>query len=369
MKILHLEIENFRCHTTRRFTFDHNRILLTGPNGAGKTSVLEAINLLAVSKSFLPATDHDLVAHGFDGYTVFGGIIHDLGTELQITVEYAQASGKRIITSATGQCTAQELIGLVPCVVLASVHRDLFAGEPSERRAFVDRILAQCSATYKHALWRHRTALRQRNRLLAQMANDAELDAWTDELIRVTAEVLWKRRQFIKNFNALLAKTVQDLGLTGKLPTIEYRLPWLGEDYQPMQWTDSFNQFQQQLQRRIATLLPLDRERFSTQWGPQRDVFVFVTDGHPIATSASQGQQKLALYALKLTEATYLHQMIERAPILLLDDVFSDLDRSNIRLLEQSILAQSNQWQIFLTAPSSEYLSSPESFAIMPLGN
>lgn len=370
MKIAQLDIENFRCHQNSSLRFGTQPVLLIGPNGAGKTSILEAINILAVSKSFLPVTDDDLVARGSDGYRIRARIVHDLGTELEVRIEYNRTQGKRISTSATGQCSAQELIGLLPCVVLASNQRDLLVGEPAVRRAFVDRILAQSSASYKHALWRHRTALRQRNRLLAGFSSSsAELDAWTDELITMTAEILWKRKQFIEEFNQILSRTTEQLHLSTIQPLLNYSIPWLEEEFQPTHWKTTLDNFHSFLQHQITKILPLDRERLSTQWGPQRDHITIITNGHTIASSTSQGQQKLALYALKIAEARYLHTATDRTPIILLDDVFSDLDARNIRRLEESILERSSQWQLFLTAPSTHNLSQQEQFTLVTLGN
>jgi DNA replication and repair protein RecF len=368
MHITRLDLQNFRCHTNRTFEFGTQPTLITGPNGVGKTSILEAINMIGVSKSFLPVTDSDLVSHGAAGYRIDSRITHDLGTQLTITIEYTSGSTKQIKTSATGQCSAQELIGLLPCVVLASIHRELFFGEPSIRRAFVDRILAQSHASYKHALWRHRIALRQRNRLLATMASGFELDAWTDELITATAEILWRRKHFIVQFNAIASECAATFGLVGITPHLEYRTPWLSVNYQPDTWDTSQERFHQQLANNITTLFPLDLERLSTQWGPQRDLVTVVNNGYPISSSASQGQQKLALYVIKLAETKYLHHVTDRAPVLLLDDVFADLDEYNMHQLEESILRYSTKWQIFLTAPSSQSLAHHDAFAILRLG-
>ncbi|MCX8051606.1 MAG: DNA replication and repair protein RecF [Chlorobi bacterium] len=358
-----LHLTNFRSHSALSLQFHSRAVILSGPNGVGKTSVLEALNTATMSKSFLPVGDEELVRHGATGYSICARIVHDIGTPLTITIEYNHSSGKTIHTSASEHCTAQDLIGLVPCVVLAASHRELFVGEPSVRRAFVDRILAQSSGAYKHALWRHRTALRQRNRLLASDVHDStELDAWTEELLASSVEILWQRKRFTELFNGYLSDVISD-SVHVPIPFhLEYAVPWLGHECQPHLWNNSRDELQHSVRERVSALLDSDRQRMTTQWGPQRDIFAFIADSYPLHTVASQGQQKVALVAIKIVEAQLLHSRTDRAPILLLDDVFSDLDAANARMIGRAIAEHCSLWQIFLTAPTPVAISDAAMF-------
>ncbi len=364
MTVERLELENFRCHKSATLSFEHTAILITGPNGAGKTSILEAINLTALSKSFLAVNDGELVHRGAPGYRVTTRLRHDIGTQFTISVEYYQGNGKRIQTSVGGDCTAQELIGLLPCVVLATHHRELFHGEPMVRRAFADRILAQCFASYKHALWRHRTALRQRNHVLAfGRSHTEELEGWTAELLEASCEIIWQRMRFVERFNALLLEVSGIFDNHVGSLALQYELPWFrGVDVSQLRMLASIDELRTLLSYHVEQLVPVDRERMSTQWGPQRDLLTFCVEQRPLYTVASQGQQKLALYAIKVAEALYIHRAMDRAPVLLLDDVFADLDSGNVRRIESSILQQSRQWQIFVTAPTVAFLDHRTQF-------
>lgn len=369
MMITQLDVEHFRCHTDATLAFDAGAVLITGPNGSGKSSILEAINLATVSKSFLPVGDNELASHYASSYRITTQVRHDLGTALTICVEFNRTNGKRISTSASGPTTAQELIGLVPCVVLASLHRELFIGEPAIRRSFVDRVLAQCFASYKHALWRHRTALRQRNRLLALgHAHTGELEVWTEELIDASCEIVRRRWQFVERFNRLLNDTAQELHFNHETITLQYEFPWLSIDEGDRWDSLDLGALRSTIAAAVAMHLPTDRERMTTQWGPQRDVLTFCARGMPLYTIASQGQQKLALYTIKVAEATYIHQALDRAPVFLLDDVFTDLDSANIGKLECSILEHSHLWQTFITAPSDASLRHKANFQHITLG-
>ncbi|GIV56303.1 MAG: DNA replication and repair protein RecF [Candidatus Kapaibacterium sp.] len=369
MTVTQLDLEHFRCHTHTTFAFEPGAVLITGPNGVGKTSILEAINIASVSKSFLPVSDNELVEFNASGYRITTHVRHDLGAALTISIEYDQAGGKRISTSAGGPTTAQELIGLVPCVVLTSLHRELFIGEPAIRRSFVDRVLAQCFSSYKHALWRHRTALRQRNRLLALgHGHDSELEVWTDELIDASCEIVQRRWQFVVRFNRILNDTAQELDFNLETITLQYELPWLYINDGVRSDSLDLEALRTTMRAIAQELQAVERERMTTQWGPQRDVLTFCAGQRPLYTVASQGQQKLALYAIKLTEAAYIHHALDRAPILLLDDVFADLDSTNIGLLESFILERSRQWQTFVSAPSAASLRRRLDFQHIPLG-
>ncbi len=369
MTVTQLDVEHFRCHAHATFAFEPGAVLITGPNGAGKTSILEAINLASVSKSFLPVSDTELVSFSANGYRITTQVRHDLGAALTISIEFNRTTGKRISTSASGPISAQELIGLVPCVVLASLHRELFIGEPAIRRSFVDRILAQCFASYKHALWRHRTALRQRNRLLTLgHAHADELDVWTEELIDASCEIIQRRWQFVERFNRLLNDTGRELHFNHETITLQYELPWLCINDGVRSDSLDLEALRTGMRATVEEHHAADRERMTTQWGPQRDVLTFCVRQRPLYTVASQGQQKIALYAVKLAEATYIHHVLDRAPILLLDDVFADLDSTNVGILESSIIEHSRQWQTFVTAPSAASLRHRTNFQHIMLG-
>ncbi|MCX7930686.1 MAG: DNA replication and repair protein RecF [Chlorobi bacterium] len=361
-----LELHNVRCHRGLLIELNHSPVLLTGSNGVGKTSILEAINIAAMSKSFLPVEDAEIVTHGAEGYYIRAHIRHDIGSEIDIVIEYQCSGTKRISTSASGACSARDLIGLLPCVVLLSSQRDLFIGEPALRRLFVDRILSQSYTSYKHALWRMRAALRQRNRLLSIGQHGAELEAWTEELLASSIELITRRRSFVQQFNSILTDIIATFLPSTLIPQIEYSIPWYHHDNHLI--SDDPGQLADALRQYVRELLPRDIERSSTQWGPQRDVFTFMLGSNPLYAVASQGQQKIALFAVKLAETSYLHRITDRTPVLLLDDVFSDLDRTNAQLVEMSILQMSNTWQIFVTAPHRDIISSAETFQIVTLG-
>lgn len=362
MYLRQLVLQNVRCYTRQEFQFAGKVILLSGPNGSGKTTILETINLIAISKSFLPVGDHELTRHGATGYVIDALVNHDIGTPITITIEYNSFGGKKILTSATGPCSVQELIGLVPTVVLSTLHRELFIGEPAIRRAFVDRILSQSIASYKHALWRHRTALRQRNRLLSSGKwQTNELDAWTEELLESSIELVWYRRRFVEQFNRTLSQLVETTLLLPFIPALDYAIPWLGIE-QSAWWNLSRDELRQLLSRRVATLLASDHERQTTQWGPQRDLLTFVIGTRPLHTVSSQGQQKMALFVAKLAEAAIIESLCDRAPILLLDDLFSDLDTANAQRIEKTVADLSHPWQVFITVPTTMQLSNTIQF-------
>lgn len=362
MYVRQLLLQDVRCYIRQEFQFTGRAILLTGPNGSGKTTVLETINMIAVSKSFLPVGDHELTRHGAIGYVIDAAINHDIGTSITITIDYNAEEGKKILTSVSGPCSIQELIGLVPTVVLSTLHRELFTGEPAIRRAFVDRILSQSVASYKHALWRHRTTLRQRNRLLSSGKWQAsELNAWTEELLETSIELIWHRRRFVELFNKQIAQLVETTFQLPFIPALDYTIPWLDME-QSSWWNLSRYELRQLLADRISTLLARDYERMSTQWGPQRDLLTFVVGSRPLHTVTSQGQQKMALFVVKLAEAAIIESLCDRAPVLLLDDLFSELDSANANRIEMTVINLSHSWQVFITAPDTMQLSGMDQF-------
>ncbi|MCX7936248.1 MAG: DNA replication and repair protein RecF [Chlorobi bacterium] len=363
MVVEQIVLSNFRCYQQYVINFDGRSAVITGPNGAGKTSILEALHILAITKSFLPVDDSELIRHSSSTYRIESTVLHDGGSTIKIAIEYTKGIGKSVYTSITDSCSAQELIGLVPCVVLASLHKELFYGEPAVRRAFVDRILSQYSLSYKSALWRYRIALKQRNRLLQEggSATNAELDAWTVELVNTSVELLWQRKLFVDLFNQELSLIAASIAHPSVEPMLQYTIPWLPSECQPNTWGSFKDNLFTIIANHSTAMLATDSMRQSTQWGPQRDIFTFATETHPLYTVLSQGQLKIMLFAIKITEATILHQQTGRAPILLLDDVFSDLDKQNTASIQESVAKYSAKWQFFITAPSSIEILDPMS--------
>jgi len=345
MNVTRLLIKNFRNHAHTALEFDTGINALVGDNGQGKTSILEAISFLSLTKSFSTTNDETVVQLGKERFEIQGTITTDGGIENCVCVTYTiTPPGKQITINQTPPETLASVIGMFPIVVLSPENRSVTFGPPADRRKFMDLILSQMSSVYFSDLLEYRRVVRQRNKILSD-ARTREADwpeiiaPWSVNLVKYGSRIIHRRRQFVDEFRQYVRHSYSDLVGDNEAPSIEYSgtVP----DANTIETISAL--MTSQVQERRGE----EFRRGVTLVGPHRDELVLKINGVSVQKYASQGQHKTLLAALKLAEFFYMRERRNQVPIVLLDDVFSELDEHRSRRILDLV---SGLGQTFVTA-------------------
>ncbi len=319
-----IRLLDLRGYASLDATFGPGPHLVWGPNAAGKTSLLEAMVLLAWGHSHRTAADGELIRWGTDLARVEGVVGSDT---IEVAVVRSGAAGttgrKRIRVNGLGR-RATGLAGLLRVVLFAPEEMLLVAGSPSLRRSVIDQLASAGSRAYADVLTTYGRTLQQRNGLLRAIREEGagrdELRFWDTAFLDAGAAIVAERRRMLEVVAGPLAdahaEIAPDEASAGRL-TLRYATnapPLPGESPRDA------------LARRLVETADKEVWNGSTLVGPHRDDLVFELEGRDLATFASRGQQRTAILALKLAELDVVTAIDGRPPVLLLDDVFSELD-------------------------------------------
>lgn len=323
MRLLSLHLDQFRNHRSLGLELGGVDVhLFAGPNGSGKTNILESVTVLSLSKSFLGADDEHLRTWGTEFYRVRGVACTDAGEERSVEVVSQILPRKQKACFVNDvRSPVSQLVGSLPFVAFLPQDLSLFSGPPAERRRFIDQILCQVSSEYFVSLLEYQKILKQRNTLLRHVADgrqDADsLDSWDEELSKRGSVVTLLRLELMETFTLALGEEVRSLGERWSSAGVSYTRSGTARE-------------RGELERELQMLLRDTRSRDvllqSTGIGPHRDDWHLTADGRPLPSFASRGQQRVGVLALLFLEASYLELRTGEKPIILLDDIYSELD-------------------------------------------
>lgn len=326
MRLTELRLRNFRNHRDSSFEFNDGTNVLLGDNGQGKTNVIEAVAYLGFTKSFYATHDSSAVQVGHQLFEVNGIFIKEPQREYSVRLAYSLEKKEKLYSVNRGIVEQfASAIGQFPIVVCSPEHAPITTEGPSERRKFVDLILSQSNATYLQNLIDYRKVLRQRNAILLEgmkfkQSVDQQLEPWTEQLLKHGSYLMLKRKQFIGEFGEFIREAYRRIVGDGEEPALEYEpavdITGIISD------RDIY-----ELLRKKANERSADEKRMGTTLvGPHRDEFRMEINGLDLRRYASQGQHKTYLVAVKIGEFRYLQDRCGEPPVLLLDDIFSELD-------------------------------------------
>lgn len=324
MIIKSLELSNFRNYTLLDMSLDKGTNILYGDNAQGKTNILEAIYLCATTKSHRGTKDRDIVNFGEEEAHI-RTFLEKKGDEIRIDMHLRKSKTKGIAIDGVKMKRASQLLGIMNVVFFSPEDLAIIKNGPAERRRFTDMELCQLDSMYLYNLNNYNKIVNQRNRLLKDLYFNPELkgtlDIWDTQMISFGSKVIERRYSFVKQLNEII--TSIHAGLSGGKEHLEIV-------YEPDVTPERFEEQVRKNQDR-------DLKMKQTTTGPHRDDFAFVVNGIDIRKFGSQGQQRTAALSLKLSEIELVRKMTKDSPILLLDDVLSELDSNRQNYLLGSI--------------------------------
>ncbi len=356
MIIKKIILANLRNHSLSEFQFSDGLNILYGLNGAGKTTILEAITIASISKSFMPIQDISLIRKGETFYSVAVEALSDLKLPYKIQIKYSSGQRKLINSSHADNQLPKDIIGEMPVVILSPDFKSITFGAPQDRRQFVDSILSQSSKKYIELIMSLKRALKQRNALLGFAKKDFTFDysqilPWTDLLIETSAEIIIRRNKFINEFIPYFLEAYALVSKEKEPVSIEYK-PFGIDNPESFDKTHIIN-----ILRKIYDRCRNEEfRRGTTLFGPQKDDFKIIINGGLAKDFASQGQHKTLLISLKLAEFNYIKDKNATTPIILFDDIFSELD--DLRSNEVLKIVDDIKAQTFITLTNPDKLKA-----------
>jgi len=323
MYLSSLQLTNFRNYKNFESSFTNGLIILTGQNASGKTNLLEAVQLLSLSKSFRARSEYDLILFGMDFAKILGTVQKNSHqTKLDITIDSFTSKNQKVIKIDGLKSRAFDLIGELVTVLFSPEDINLINSSPSLRRRYLDVVICQIDKDYCRNLSEYKKVLINRNQLLANIkdgyARKQELGFWNEKLIDLGSKIIVERQKTLKFFNTKLSEIYNDICATkDQKLRIVYKpnLPLLPD-------SDIKKLFEQELNNKY------EREIYKTYTlvGPHRDNFIFELNKKRLAIFGSRGECRSSILALKSAELDFIETSLGERPILLLDDVFSELD-------------------------------------------
>ena len=364
MRIARLHVSCFR--NLKESVLDpHERFnVFEGRNAQGKTNLLEAVYLLASLKSFRPARNRELIRRDemtgtLEGVVERRGVERTLAVQIERSGRAATIDGKRIQRLS-------EYFGHFNVVLFTPEDLAITKGEPGGRRRFLDRAVFNADASHMDLLRDYGLALRNRNALLREGAGRRHpemLLAFDEPLCQLAARVVRRRRRYLTGLAGNFRRLFATIDGEERDVVVRYRctLQDEGEGAGPDE-ENEIRELAARMRERLQETLATDIARSYTSVGPHMDELVATIDGQPLRRFGSQGQHRTFVLALKVAEVAYLHELLGFHPILLLDDVSSELDAGRReRLLD---LVGREAGQVFFTTTDRRYLPIAERVSV-----
>lgn len=346
MHLENIELQNYRNYEHAELTFSSSINVLIGENAQGKTNLIESIYFLAMSRSHRTSRDRELIRWDSE-FAKVKGLLKKKSHSVPLEIILSKL-GKNAKLNHLEQKKLSDYIGQLNVILFAPEDLSLVKGSPSVRRKFIDMELGQMNKIYLYHLTQYQKILKQRNQFLKQAKYNNKydkiyLEVLTEQLAAEAAEVLHARFLFVDQLSEWANAVQKDISNEKEQLTIRYKTS--ANVDKEMSVEEIFNQLKEDYQSSMTQ----EVDQGTTTTGPHRDDLVFYVNERNVQTYGSQGQQRTTALSLKLAEIELMHEMTGEYPILLLDDVLSELDDSRQTHLLETI---QNKVQTFITTTS-----------------
>lgn len=348
MKVKQLELTNYRNYVNQSLDFSDHINIFIGNNAQGKTNLLESLYVLAMTKSHRTHNEKELVHEGDSQAKISGTIERRLGN-LSLEIDISN-KGRKTKVNGLEQSKLSQYIGQLNAVLFSPEDLSLVKGSPNLRRKFVDMDLGQINPIYLHYLSQYRAVLKQRNYYLKHQSHSIDetyLDVLDEQLVQYGASVIQLRAQFIQHLSEKAAVLHSNISSHHEQLNIRYVGNVSCETLTDLQSIKAT--FLQKLKESRQR----DLMQKMTTSGPHRDDLQFLINDKDVRIYGSQGQQRLTVLSMKIAEIDVMEEETGEYPILLLDDVMSELDNERQLKLMQTI---EDKVQTFITTTTLEHL-------------
>jgi DNA replication and repair protein RecF len=318
MKLSHLSLINFRSYSKLEFPLSGGTYIFIGENGEGKTNIIEAIMYLALLSSHRISADAPLIKLGSE-QAFIRAKISEQERDTLVELEINSGRANRAKVNQNPVRSQRAIQGLVKAICFSPEDLDLVRGDPGERRRFLDQLLTQRSPRIAGVISDYEKALKQRNTLLKSRAPEASLHPWNEHLANFGGEVIAARLKLIEDLSPQIIESYKNIS-TKKAPTLGYKSTL---DHPSTNKDENKSALLEKITERISQ----ERERGISLVGPHRDDLLLNLGEHPVKGFASHGESWSIALSLKLASYQLLKKDGDN-PILILDDVFSELDQS-----------------------------------------
>ncbi|MBQ7246764.1 MAG: DNA replication/repair protein RecF [Lachnospiraceae bacterium] len=338
-----LAVENFRNYESGSFDFSEGTNVFYGDNAQGKTNALEAVFFCGMGRSYRPGKDRELIRFGEEEGHIRLRLEKD-GVPHRIDVHLRSSGRKGIAIDGVPIKKAVELFGVMHVIIFAPEDLSIIKNAPAQRRSFMDMELCQLDRVYTSNLIAYNKVIMQKNKLLKSLEEDRSLaetlPLWNDQLVRYAVPVIKRRRQFIDELKEITRRVHS--GITG------------GEEELELIYEPSCDETE--LADRLTAGIQKEIWSGMSQYGPHRDDLRFEINGIDVRSYGSQGQQRTAALSTKLSEIELVRIRTHDEPIVLLDDVMSELDCGRQRRL----LSELSGIQTVITCTGLEELTDKD---------
>lgn len=346
MKVKTLSLINYRNYEDLKIDFINNINIFIGQNAQGKTNIVEAIYYAAMGKSHRSNNDQELIKWQKNNAMIKLDFTR-LEIENNLNFQFKLAQNKEIIYNSHN-IKPKDLIGLLNVVLFSPEDLSLIKGAPAGRRRFLDTEISQANPAYYKQLLQYNRIILQRNNLLKKIKERKAvkdlLDSWDEQLVILAEKITKKRIESVKKLNMLANLMHRKISTNKENLEISYDINGWDND-ENLKLLDFYY-------KKISENRELDIIRGSTSIGPQRDDIILKVNNVNLRTFGSQGQQRTGVLALKLAELEFIKSETGEYPILLLDDVMSELDFNR---REQLLSFIKDKIQTFITATDRNY--------------
>ncbi len=370
MIIKKIELTQFRNYENQSILVGPGINVFYGDNAQGKTNILEAVYLCACARSHRTSRDTELILHNADQYVVRMSFVNQNGSEEEIEINFLDAlpgdpqRGKSMrIVRHNGIRLERigELMGIFHAVIFAPEDLMLVKEGPSTRRRYLDLLISQVRPSYFSNLQQYSRYLMQRNKLLKDLRDShrtrgsdgkpqlneqerMQLDVWNQALSEQAASLIEQRLIYTKRIAKIAGEAQKRISSGKEMLYVKYKtISGIKNDMSKEIIYKAYNE-------KLKSMINEDLDRGTTSIGPHRDDLEFSLDGDQLKPFASQGQQRSAVLSLKLAELAILRQDTGEAPVLLLDDVMSELDENR----RNSLLENIKDAQVFVTCTDAQ---------------
>jgi DNA replication and repair protein RecF len=341
MKVTNLSLINYRNYETIKIAFHENLNVIYGNNGQGKTNLVEAIAYLSTLKSFRMHSDSDLIKQNAVFFSIEAKMI--IGNRNSSLKCVYSSKEKKMYYNQNEVNKVREFVGISNAIIFASTDIFLFKDNPKRRRYFIDSELSKISPSYLYSLLKYQKLLKERNELLKKEKIDMiQLNVLTNLLAQQVYTIVTKRIEFLKLIEAKISKKYQEYSEGNQAISLKYVTDFVE------------NISISSIEKKYAEYVEKDIQRKVTLLGPHKDDLQVLIDGKDIEIYGSQGQQRLTAIALKFALVEVVNDQIGENPIVIFDDVMSDLDEKKRQKLLSSL---NNKMQVFITTANVNEIS------------